>query len=58
MQGCELKIKGVKAITKCDDCGEEYPTTVYKKICPYCGSENTHLLTGDQFVISNIEVDT
>lgn len=56
MKGCELKLYGIKAITRCEDCGKEYPTTVFEKICPYCNSENTYLVTGNEFNIRDIAV--
>ena len=56
MTDCELKIEGIRAITHCSDCGKDYPTTVFEKICPYCNSDNTYLLRGNEFNIKNIEV--
>jgi len=56
MTDCELVIHGKKAVTHCNACGKDYPTTVFEKICPYCGSDDTYLLTGDEFVIGDIEV--
>ena len=32
-----------------------YPTMEYKKICPHCGSENTFLVTGNEYNIKEIE---
>ncbi|MDO4939961.1 MAG: hydrogenase maturation nickel metallochaperone HypA, partial [Lachnospiraceae bacterium] len=51
MTDCELKITGIKAMTHCASCGKDYPTTVFEKICPYCGSDDTYLITGDEFLI-------
>ena len=56
MLDCELKVSGIRALTHCEDCGKDYPTTVFEKICPYCGSDNTYLLTGQEFLIKDIEV--
>ena len=46
MEEAELKIEQI----------EEYPTVEHGKICPYCGSENTYLLRGNEFLIKEIEV--
>ena len=54
-QETELKIEELKAVTYCQDCSKTYPTMVYKKICPYCGSGNTFLVTGNEYNIKEIE---
>lgn len=56
MQKCELKIEKVKAITHCEDCGNDYNTIIYGKICPYCKSEHTYLIQGNEFNIKEMEV--
>ena len=54
-QETELKIEQLKAVTYCQDCKKTYPTMEYKKVCPYCHSENTFLLTGNEYNIKEIE---
>ena len=56
MTDCELKIEKIEAITHCEDCLKDYNTIVYGKICPYCHSENTYLLQGNEFMIKEMEV--
>ena len=56
MTNCELKIEKIKAITHCEDCGQDYNTIVYGKTCPHCQSENTYLLQGNEFNIKEMEV--
>ncbi len=51
----ELKVEELKAVTYCQDCQGTYSTMEYKKICPYCGSGNTFLLTGNEYNIKEIE---
>ena len=51
----ELKIEELKAVTYCQDCKKTYPTMEFKKVCPYCHSENTFLLTGNEYNIKEIE---
>ena len=57
MQGSELKIETIPAITFCEDCKQEYETVKHGKICPNCGSEHTYLLQGNEFLIKEIEVE-
>ena len=55
LKEAELKIETVPAVTFCEDCKQTYPTVKYAKICPYCQSENTYLVTGNEYVIKEIE---
>lgn len=56
MDAAELIIETVPAVTHCEDCGEDYETVKYAKICPRCGSGNTYLLQGREFNIKEIGV--
>lgn len=56
LNGCELEIEEIKAITYCENCGGEYETVKYGKICPYCGSPKTYLKCGNETIIKNILV--
>ena len=51
----ELKIEPLKAVTFCQDCTQTYPTVPQGKICPFCGSGNTFLVTGNEYNIKEIE---
>lgn len=55
LRGSELKIEEIPAVTYCEACGKTYSTVEYGKICPYCGSERTYLLQGNQVMIKEIE---
>lgn len=55
LKGAELKVEIIGAVTICEDCGKTYPTVEFAKICPYCKSENTYLLTGNEVNIKEIE---
>ena len=57
LRGCTLEIEPIPAVTYCEDCGKEYPTVKFGKICPYCGSEHTYLRRGNEVVIKEIQVD-
>lgn len=55
-ENAELKIETLEAITFCEDCKQEYRTVDHGKICPYCKSENTYLLRGNEFNIKEIGI--
>jgi hydrogenase nickel incorporation protein HypA/HybF len=54
-QNTELKIEELKAVTYCTDCQKTYPTMQFGKQCPYCGSPNTYLVRGQEYIIKEIE---
>lgn len=56
MEEAKLLIEPIPAASFCEDCGREYPTVQYAKICPHCGSERTYLLKGNEFLIKEIGV--
>ncbi len=56
MEGCELVIETIPAITFCEDCRETFATVEHGKTCPYCGSGNTYLIQGNEHQIKEIEV--
>ncbi len=57
LQEAELEIVQIPAVTFCEDCKKEYPTVEFGRTCPYCHSENTYLLRGNEFIIKEIEVE-
>lgn len=50
-----MLIETLPAVTLCESCGKTYPTVTYAKVCPFCGSEKTHLETGNEINIKEIE---
>lgn len=52
-----LKLETIKAYTHCDGCGRAYETVKYGKKCPYCGSYETWLITGNQCMIKEVEAE-
>ena len=54
LKGCELTINPIKAVTHCDGCQKDYETLKHGKKCPYCNSENTWLLRGNEVEINSI----
>jgi len=58
LRGCELQINTIPAVTWCDNCKKEYETVEYGKTCPFCNSENTWLLRGNEVEIREIQIET
>ena len=56
LRGCTLKINTIPAVTRCLECGGEYGTVAHGRTCPYCRSEDTVLLRGNEVEIKEIEV--
>lgn len=50
-----LHFETISAITLCNTCQETYPTVQFGKQCPHCQSDDTVLLTGNEFFIREIE---
>ena len=55
LKGAELKIEELPAVTYCQDCKQTYPTVQYAKECPHCHSTSTFLITGNEYIIKEIE---
>jgi len=55
LNGTELIVEVIPAVTYCEVCKETYGTVEHGKICPHCGSGNTYLLQGKEFFIKEIE---
>ena len=56
LSGALLEIEPIPAITYCEGCGGQYSTLAHGKTCPLCGSTDTWLLQGSEFMIKEIEV--
>ena len=56
LKDAKVIIEILPAVTHCENCLQNYPTVQYGKICPYCGSGETYLLTGNELSIKQIEV--
>ena len=56
LMNSKLEIEIIKAITHCESCHKDYETVKYAKVCPYCKSENTYLLQGNEVEIKEIQV--
>lgn len=57
LEGCELLVEPIHAVTYCDACGKTYDTVPQGKICPHCGSDRTWLQTGNEVNIKEIAIE-
>ena len=55
LEEAELVIETMPAVTRCDSCEQNYETINYGRTCPYCGSEETWLVKGNECSIREIE---
>lgn len=55
MPRAALHIETVPAVTHCGGCGRDYDTVPQGRTCPYCGSEDTWLVQGNEVNIKEIE---
>ncbi|MDD6350890.1 MAG: hydrogenase maturation nickel metallochaperone HypA [Lachnospiraceae bacterium] len=58
LKDSKLKLETIKAITFCSNCERNYETVKYGKTCPYCGSGETWLITGNECLIKEVEAET
>ncbi|WP_456079162.1 hydrogenase maturation nickel metallochaperone HypA [Mogibacterium sp.] len=56
VSNAELLIETIPAVTYCEACAREYSTVKHGRTCPYCGSGNTYLIRGNEFMIKEVEV--
>lgn len=54
LKDAKLMIEKIPAVTYCEACEKTYETVKFGKICPYCKSERTYLLQGNEFILKNI----
>lgn len=55
LKGSKLVIEQIPAVTYCEHCKKTYETVKHGKICPYCQSDQTYLVKGNEFNIKEIE---
>ncbi len=53
-----LVLETLPAITYCSSCEKKYETIKYGKECPYCHSDKTWLVQGNECIIKEIEAET
>ena len=50
-----LELETIDAVTFCTTCEKTYGTVEHGRTCPFCGSDQTYLLTGNEIEIKEIE---
>ena len=55
LRGAALHIETLPAVTHCGGCGRDYDTVPQGRVCPFCGSEDTWLVQGNEVNIKEIE---
>ena len=58
LKDTKLNLIILQAISYCRDCRKTYETTKYAKVCPYCGGDDTYLVTGSEINIKDIAVES
>ena len=53
----ELRMETILGITYCEDCQRTYETVKHGRTCPYCQSENTYLVQGNECNFKEIEAE-
>jgi len=57
LDGTHLELHQVPAVVTCDDCGQD--TRLGRQLgfdCPACGSSRTHTRSGEEFVLTAVDV--
>ena len=54
LQDTKLQIEVMPANTRCRQCGQVFNIVEQQKVCPKCGSEDSELLSGREFMIKEI----
>jgi hydrogenase nickel incorporation protein HypA/HybF len=57
LQDAELKVTPVKAVARCNDCGQNFEAQTLYDACPGCGSYFTRLIKGKEMKIKSLTVD-
>ena len=57
LAGSHLEIQTVAATARCDACGTQFPVKEHWFECPHCHSTGARLLTGDEMLLTGIELE-
>lgn len=57
-QGAQLHFRRVSARMECLDCRHQYRPTEEQLACPACSSSQIRILSGEEFYLDSIEVQT
>lgn len=56
-EGAALQIEQLPVRVKCQTCGEESQATANRLLCAACGDYRTQLLSGDEMLLSSVELE-
>jgi len=56
-QGAELNFIKVPVVAHCPDCNEDFEVVEYDLTCPKCGTKDTELISGREFLVESIEIE-
>ncbi len=57
LAGAELRIDATLVAAECLSCKEDFPIDGYQFSCPYCGSRQIQVVSGDEMEITDVEVE-
>ena len=57
-EGSQLHFERVPASLTCRDCGTTYTLTGELTFCPQCQSDRVRVVTGEEFRLDSIEIET
>lgn len=53
-----LVIESLPIRVACNECGQESEATANKLICQHCGHYQTRLISGDELLLANLELES
>jgi len=56
LKGSRLEIEQVPGVVECSDCGARATLTAFVLRCPACDSGLVHVVEGEEFLVTSIEV--
>lgn len=55
-ENAQLRLETLPVRVHCDDCGSDSEGTASRLVCRHCGNWNTHLLSGDELLLTRVEI--
>lgn len=56
-EGAELVVRSMPVVVHCRDCGHEQVSQPNRLVCSHCGSLHTQLVSGDEMLLANIDLE-
>lgn len=57
LEGAAMEVDEVPLTVRCSECGSENKADKLDRMCPYCGSTEVDMLTGDELEVVSIEAE-